>query len=276
MTRSDRVPRATIWSRVGTPLIQAGIVLAVFAAWEASARTGLTDPRLLSQPTAVVQRLFSMLGGESVYGYSIYAHVWITVQELGIGYVLGALSGFLVGLLFTRSRLLTDVLEPYILASYSIPKIAIAPLFVLLFGIGIVSKIAVVTTGVFFMLFFTTYAGIVNAEPAYTSIARILGASQWQIFRRVSLPAALPSIVTGLKLSVPFAMIGAIVGEIIAAFQGLGYMILYATSTFDASALFAGIIVLVVVVWFLGLLVGVAESRLLRWQPKRQRQSISG
>jgi len=266
--------RPSFWaSRTATVLMQSLVVLLVLAAWQLGAMTGAIDPKLLSEPSEVAERAIEMFGGADVYGSTIYAHVWQTVQELALGYVLGSLLGILAGVIFARTPVLPRVFQPYLLSIYSVPKIALAPLFVLVFGIGLVSNVAVVTTGVFFMLFFNTYAGILNANQEYLNIARIMGASERTLFLRVIWPSALPSIFTGFKLGVPFAMIGAIVGEFIAAFRGLGYLILQATARFDVSGMLVAIIVLVIVVWAIGQLVIVTEGILLRWQPKRQRET---
>jgi NitT/TauT family transport system permease protein len=250
--------------------MQAIVILIILGVWQLAAGEGYIDKRILSDPIDVVARMISMLGGEDVFGYTIYEHVWQTVQELVEGYIVGSFLGIVLGVAFARVEILARVFQPYILSVYSIPKIALAPLFVLFFGIGPVSKVAIVTVGVFFMLFFNTYAGIVNVDREYVNAARIMGAGERRIFFQVVWPSALPSIFTGFKLGVPFAMIGAIVGEFIAAFQGLGYMIIQATVRFDPSAMFAGIIFLVIVVWAIGQVVARAESWLLRWQPKRQ------
>ena len=259
--------------RTATILLQVLVILAVLAAWQIGATSGFINKRVLSDPSDVAARFVKMLSGEDVFGATIYAHVWQTLQELFLGYLLGSVLGILLGVTFARLPMLARVFQPYMLSIYSVPKIALAPLFVLTFGIGLVSNVAIVTTGVFFMLFFNTYAGILNANPEFLYIARIMGASERTIFRRVVWPSALPSIFTGFKLGVPFAMIGAIVGEFIVAFKGLGYLILQATSRYDVSAMFVAIIILVVLVWAIGQLVTIAESILLRWQPKRQRES---
>jgi NitT/TauT family transport system permease protein len=120
------------------------------------------------------------------------------------------------------------------------------------------------------MLFFNTFAGVVGVNEEYIQAARIMGASQLRIFRQIILPAALPAIITGFKMGIPFAMIGAIVGEFIAATKGLGYVIIHATSLFDPATLFAGIFFLVLVVWVLGQLISFVEGRVLRWQPRRR------
>lgn len=266
-------PRRTrsFWkTRTGIGLVQLGFIALILVSWELSARLGIINPNLLSQPTAVVARTVEMIAGGDVYNTTIYDHIWSTLQELLSGYVIGSGLGLIAGLVFARSPLVTRVFQPYILAAYSIPKIALAPLFVMFLGIGIVSKIAIVTVGVFFMLFFNTFAGVVGVNEEYIQAARIMGASQLRIFRQIILPAALPAIITGFKMGVPFAMIGAIVGEFIAAFKGLGYVIIHATSLFDPATLFAGIFFLVLVVWVLGQIISFVEGRVLRWQPRRR------
>ncbi|HET8587596.1 MAG TPA: ABC transporter permease [Candidatus Limnocylindria bacterium] len=251
--------------------MQAAFIALILLSWELSARLGITNANLLSQPTAIIGTVVGMIFGGDVYGQTIYQHLVTTLQELLSGYLIGSALGLIVGLVFARSPLVTRVFQPYILAAYSIPKIALAPLFVMFLGIGIVSKIAIVTVGVFFMLFFNTFAGVVGVNEEYIQAARIMGASRLRIFRQIILPAALPAIITGFKMGVPFAMIGAIVGEFIAAFNsGIGYVIIHATSLFDPATLFAAIFFLVLVVWVLGQIISFVEGRVLRWQPRRR------
>jgi NitT/TauT family transport system permease protein len=271
--RGSRRRGPSFWNtRRGVSLLQAIVIGLILASWELSARIGLINPNLLSQPSQVVGRIVSLFAGEEIYTATIYGHLWTTLQELLSGYAIGVVLGLVTGLIFARSRLITRVFQPYILAAYSIPKIALAPLFIMFLGIGIVSKIAIVTVGVFFMIFFNTFAGVVSVNEEYIQAARIMGASQWRIFQRVILPAAMPAVFTGFKMGVPFAMIGAIVGEFIAATEGLGYLIIHATSLFDPSTLFAGIFFLVLVTWTMGQLINLAEGRLLRWQPRRRQE----
>jgi NitT/TauT family transport system permease protein len=263
----------SFWNtRRGVSLLQVIVIGLLLASWELAARIGLINPNLLSQPSQVVGRIVSLIAGEEIYTATIYGHLWTTLQELLSGYAIGVVLGLVTGLIFARSRLITRVFQPYILAAYSIPKIALAPLFIMFLGIGIVSKIAIVTVGVFFMIFFNTFAGVVSVNEEYIQAARIMGASQWRIFQRVILPAAMPAVFTGFKMGVPFAMIGAIVGEFIAATEGLGYLIIHATSLFDPGTLFAGIFFLVLVTWTMGQLISLAEGRLLRWQPRRRQE----
>ena len=254
---------------------QIGLLAILFSAWEYGGRTGLINPRLFSYPTLIVERIASMLGGESLYGHTIFEHLGATGQALGIGFAIGAALGVTLGFVLGNSAFLARVFEPYLLGVYSIPKIAIAPLFVLMFGIGLESKIGVVVMGVFFMVFFSTFAGVLSVNEEQVNIARIMGARGRDVARRIVIPAALPSILLGLKLGVPFGVIGAIIGEYIAATHGVGWLIIRSTSFFDASGMFASLFFLVAATWALSQLVSLIESRALRWQPQRRQELVN-
>jgi len=242
--------------------------------WQGLAAGKILNPLLFSTPVGVITRLWSFLGGEVIYSRTIYNHLSTTLQEMAVGYVAGAVLGVAIGFALARSQTMSRIFEPYILAIYSVPKIALAPLFVLTLGIGITSKWGVVSMEVFFLVFFNTFSGVRNINEEFVQLALIMGASKAQVTRQIILPAAAPYVMTGLKMGVPFSMIGAIIGEFIASNQGLGWLILYSASNFDASALFAAILILVAVVWLLGQLLGLLEARLLRWQPARQDASV--
>ena len=246
----------------------------VLGLWQGLAEAKILNPLLFSTPLNVIARLGAFLGGEVIYSRTIYNHLAITLEEMAVGYVVGAALGMAVGFALARSHTLSRIFEPYILATYSVPKIALAPLFVLTLGIGITSKWGVVTMEVFFLVFFNTFSGVRNINEEFVQLARVMGARKSQVTRRIILPASLPFIMTGLKMGVPFAMIGAIIGEFIASNQGLGWLILYSASNFDASGLFAAILILVIVVWLLGQLLARVEARTLRWQPVRQDTSV--
>jgi NitT/TauT family transport system permease protein len=244
------------------------LIGAVFLSlWQLASAIGLLNPLLFSNPLMIVQKLVAYLSGEAVYSRTIYDHLKVTVQEMAVGYALGASIGVAMGFTLGRSRLAARVLEPYILAIYSVPKIALAPLFILILGIGLESKVGVVLMEVFFLVFFNTFAGVRSVNEEYVQLAQIMGASRMQLMRRIVIPAALPSIMVGLKMGIPFAMIGAIIGEFIASNQGLGWLILYSSANFDAAGLFASIAFLVIIVWVLGQLLNVIEARLLKWRP---------
>jgi NitT/TauT family transport system permease protein len=253
-------------------ILTGAIVLGV---WELAIAAEAIEPLIFSSPTRIGERIVSMLAGEIVYGRTIYDHIATTFQQIAIGYVLGASSGVLIGYLFGRVRFLRMIFEPIILALFSIPKIALAPLFVLVLGIGLWSKVGIVFIEVFFIVFFNTLKGVMDVNEEYVNIARIMGATRSQVLRSVVLPAALPSILMGLKMGVPFAIIGAILGEYIASNRGIGWYILYSSNSFDASGVWAGILFLVAISWLLSQVVNVVQARLLRWQPPRRGRAIS-
>jgi NitT/TauT family transport system permease protein len=283
-TAADRSPAATASRPTKNPLAgerrnvligQVALLGGLLLLWEYAGRSGAVNPRLFSYPTQVVERIGSMLSGENLYGHTVFEHLLATGQALAVGFVIGALLGVVLGFVLGRSAFIARVFEPYLLGIYSIPKIAIAPLFVLMFGIGLESKIAVVIMGVFFMVFFSTFAGVVSVNEEFVNIARIMGARGAAVTRRIIIPAALPSILLGLKMGVPFGVIGAIIGEYIAATQGIGWLIIRSTAFFDASGLFASLFFLVTATWVLSQLVSFIEARVLRWQPQRRQEVVT-
>jgi NitT/TauT family transport system permease protein len=250
-------------SRTAVAFTRLGILVFILGAWEFGVHG--QNVTFFSRPTLVAQQLIALLGSGQ-----IYPHIRTTLSEIVIGYLIGSLAGLALGFLLGRSRFLSDVFQPYIMAFYSIPKIAVAPLFIIWFGLGIQSKIAIVVLSAFFLVFFNTFAGMQGLNQDFINLARLMGATKTQTIFRVILPAAAPSILIGLRMAVPYAVIGAIIGEFIGSNQGLGYFILYAAQTFDASSLFAGIIILVSIVFLVNQGLMAVERRALRWRPTEQ------
>jgi NitT/TauT family transport system permease protein len=214
-----------------------------------------------SRPTLVGARLWELLvGGE------IYPHIWITLYEVVVGYGIGAATGLVLGFVLGRSETLSQLLEPFIIGLYSIPKIALAPLFIVWFGIGVESKVAVVVLATFFLVFFNTYSGLRNVNEELVQLARLMKASWPQTIWRVILPASASQIFIGLKTAVPYAVIGAVIGEYIGAREGLGYFVLYSSQTFDAPGLFSGIGILVLIVYLANVLLNWIERHVIRWR----------
>lgn len=190
----------------------------------------------------------------------------LTLFEAATGFVLGASTGAVLGFMLGWMRRLGDLLEPFVLSFYTLPKIALAPLFVLWFGIGALNKIMFSALLVFFMVFFTTFQGTRQVDSDLVANARLLGASRWQTWTKIAVPFASVWVFTGLRIGLPYALIGAIVGEFVAAQAGVGYRIKEATSFFDTAAVFAGLAVLMAVsLCFLFILKRI-ERRVLRWQ----------
>jgi NitT/TauT family transport system permease protein len=214
-----------------------------------------------SRPTLVAERLYELfVGGE------IYRHIFVTMQEVLIGYGLGATLGLALGFVMGRSKILSKIFQPFIIGLYSIPKIALAPLFIVWFGLGIESKIAVVLLATFFLVFFNTYSGLLNVNEELVQLARLMKASWAQTIMRVILPASAGQIFIGLKTAVPYAVIGAVIGEYIGADEGLGHFVLYSSQTFDAPSMFSGIVVLVALVFTANVCLGAIEKRVMGWR----------
>jgi NitT/TauT family transport system permease protein len=242
-----------------------GVALLVFWEW-ASGR--LIREIYVSRPTAIASRLVELVAtGE------ILPHLWVTFQELLWGYAIGVAAGVLFGYALGRSPRASRIFEPYVMGFYGIPKIALAPLFIIWFGIGIASKVALAALMVFFLVFYNVYMGVRGVEAGFVDLARIMGASQAQLTRYVYLPAATPFIIMGMRMAIPYSVIGVIVGEFTSSTKGLGLFINQATATYDPAGVFAGIAILLLFVVAANWLAGRLERRLLRWRPQMQAQS---
>ena len=244
--------------------------LALVAAWQAASGR-LIDPFWVSSPGKVGAFLWQLMRDGSIWG-----HLSVTLYETATGFVIGAVSGVAAGFLLGPQRTLAQVLDPYIVAFNGIPRIALAPLFIIWFGIGPNSKVVLVVTVVFFLTFFNTYSGVRGVEHEYVNVLRIMGATPRQILWKVTVPATVPWITTGLKISVPYAIVAAIVGEFIAASRGLGYLISYYTGLFSTTGALAGIIIVALVVVLSSEAINWIEAYLLRWRPTEETRAAGG
>lgn len=236
-----------------------GLLLLGFWQW-ASGR--LIRPIYVSRPTDIGARLHEMFAtGE------IQPHLWVTFEELVLGYALGVGAGILCGYALGRAPRAAKVFEPYLMAFYGVPKIALAPLFIIWFGIAIWSKVALAGTMVFFLVFYSVFAGIRAVDPDTVNLARVMGATEGQLTRHVFLPAAAPAVLLGMRMAIPYAVIGVIAGEFTSSTRGLGLFINQASSTYDPAGVFAGIALLLVFVLVAGAGASALERRLLRWRP---------
>lgn len=242
-----------------------GLILLSF--WEVSSGR-LIDPFWVSSPSKVFRYLYEVFVDGSIFG-----HLGITLYETFAGFLIGSVLGIGLGFVLGRREVLAQILDPYVVAFNGIPRIALAPLFIIWFGIGPTSKVILVLSVVFFLTFFNTYAGVKGVESELKNILRIMGASERQILMKVTLPAIVPWITTGLKISLPYAIVAAVVGEFIAASKGLGYLINYNTSLFSTTGALGGILILALVVVACNEVINRAESYLLRWRPKDEKKS---
>lgn len=245
-----------VWS------VRLALLVSVIGVWEGLSGP-VIDPFWFSQPSEIwaFSRDWALSG-------DLMRHLWITMQETFIGFGVGALLALVVGTLLARSHYLAEVLDPFLVALNAIPRVALAPLFVVWFGIGLTSKLVLVITLVFFIVFYNTFQGIRSVDRIYVDVARVMGASESELFRGVILPAATPLIVLGIKLSIPFALIGAIIGEFIASSAGLGWKIKVETSTYNTTGTLTGILVLMLVAMILNLVLELVTKRILYWLPQ--------
>lgn len=250
---------------------QIGLAVAVVAGWELCVRAGILDEFFFSAPSDIAARVV----GWFATGY-IWEHLRITLLEATLALVIGGVLGLAIGFLLARAEFLAAVFDPYIKILNSLPRVVLAPIFLLWFGLGIWSKVAFGVTLVFFIVFFNTYHGVREVDRALIDNARMLGANERQLARHVLLPSALTWIFSSLHISVGFAIVGAVVGEYLGASAGVGYLIAQAEGTFDTTGVFAGMVVLSVVVLLVDLAVNRVERYLLRWKPTRHRGSEAG
>jgi len=197
----------------------------------------------------------------------IYIHLGVTLLETVLAFVIGTTLGLTSGLWLALSPLTSALLDPYIKALNSMPRVILAPIFGLWFGLGIWSKVALAVTLVFFVVFFNVYQGIREVNPVILANAKMLGANSSQLLKTVYLPSATSWVFSSLHSSVGLAFVGAVVGEYLGSAKGVGYLILQAEGTFDVNTVFAGIVVLTVCALLLDAVVGRMERRLMRWQP---------
>jgi len=247
-------------------LLRTGLLLLILGVWQlisGNPKQGfaLVDQFWISSPSLIATRL-----AEWIAAGSLWFHMAITLQEMAAGFIIGGASGILGGVVLGRRELLAKTLDPFIMGFNSIPKLALAPLFILWFGIGMEPKIVLVATSTFFLTFLSTYSGVRDTDRELVDILRLMGGNQRQIFYRVVLPSATPWIFAGLKLAVPYSLISAVVGEIMAANRGLGFLLVNAQGQFDTAGVFAAIVVLMVMGLVINAAVNRLEHYLLRWR----------
>jgi NitT/TauT family transport system permease protein len=216
-----------------------GLLLAFLAMWQFLPPASLRF--WMSGPVQIVERLWSWI----VDG-SLWPNLFATLLAMALGYVIGTVSGVALGLTFGFLPRFHRVMAPYISALYALPKIALAPLFVIAFGIGIESKVALVAVTVFFLILNSTLDGVRNVDRDMVQALSLMGATRLEVIRKALVPGALPWIFTGMRISVRYAFSNTLLAELIAANSGIGYLIEYYSGTFDAAGAFAAILVLVI------------------------------
>lgn len=255
-------------------LWQLGLLLALFAFWHVMTVPGLVPPMMFDndsqaafffgEPLKVAERIWAWF----VTDADIYQHLGVTLAETMMAFAVGAGLGLGGGLWLALAPMASAILEPYIKAMNAMPRIILAPIFSVWFGLGMGSKVALGVTLVFFIVFFNVYQGVKEVSPVVLANARMLGADRRQLLRHVYLPSATSWVFSSLHTSVGLAFVGAVVGEYLGSSQGVGYLILQAEGSFDINTVMAGIVVLTAFALVLDSVVGKVEKHLMKWQPK--------
>ena len=270
---SVNLPRRPWLQRRGRlAAVQWGLLMACFVLWYLFTKPGLLPPLyfdddykaafFFGEPLVMLERLQEwFIGGE------IYRHLGVTLLETMLAFGIGTLGGVIMGLWLALSPSAAAVFDPYIKAANAMPRVILAPIFFVWFGLGIWSKVALGVTLVFFIVFFNVFQGVREVSPVVLANARMLGAGPRQLLRHVYLPSATSWVFASLHNSVGLAFVGAVVGEYLGASEGVGYLIHQAEGVFDINTVFAGILLLTAFALLLDWVVGRIESRLLVWQP---------
>jgi NitT/TauT family transport system permease protein len=254
-------------------LWQAALLVAIFVVWYLLTAPGLLPNFMFDndrqaafffgQPLKVFGRVWDWF----FVNRDIYQHLWVTLVETVLAFAIGTVLGLGFGLWLALSPVAGAIGDPYIKGLNSMPRVILAPIFAVWFGLGIASKVALGVTLVFFIVFFNVYQGVKEVSPVVLANARMLGASRRQLLRHVYLPSATSWVFSSLHTSVGLAFVGAVVGEYLGSSRGVGYLILQAEGSFDIDTVMAGILVLTVFALALDAAVGRIEKRLMRWQP---------
>jgi NitT/TauT family transport system permease protein len=257
---SDDLRPPSFYERWNAVILPALLIIALLVAWQlVTSLTSLFEPYILPKPSDIVARIVDSPG-------LLWTNARVTLVETLVGFTIGVVVGVGLAIPITYSRTARNALYPLIVASQAVPKVAIAPLLVVWLGLGITPKLAVVALMVFFPVVVTAAEGFGSVDRNLLDLLRSVNASEWQVFRRVRLPHAMPQLFSGLKIGITLAVVGAVVGEWVGADSGLGYLILHANSLLDTTLLYAALAVLVAMGVVLFILVEVAERLLLPWR----------
>jgi NitT/TauT family transport system permease protein len=241
------------------------LAIAIFGLWELVVALGWIHPFFISRPSLIVADLYRLIAT----GY-IFPHFAITMYEalagLAIGVVLGVATGFAAALSIRTA----DALQPLIVAFNSMPRVAIAPLFIIWFGFGPASKIALAAMVVYFVIFFNTFSGMRSVDPVLMNSVRVMGGSKVQVLWMVSLPFTMAWVFAAMKTSISLALIGAVVGEFIGSTAGIGWIMVQATGVLNTTRLFSTLVILALVGAALFAILRWAEDHVLRWRPRNE------
>lgn len=243
---------------------QIGLLVVILVGWYFASAASDNVAFFFGRPFEVADRLWRWF----VTDADIYKHLGVTLVETLLAFAIGTAAGVGMGLWLALAPFASAVLDPYLKAANAMPRVILAPIFAMWFGLGIWSKVALAVTLVFFIVFFNVYQGVREVSPVVLANARMMGANRRELMRHVYVPSAMSWVFSSLHSSVGLAFVGAVVGEYLGSASGVGYLILQAEGSFDISTVVAGIVLLTVFALVLDALVGLAERHLMKWQPK--------
>ncbi len=238
--------------------------LVLLLLWETCARLGFIEVRFFPAPSTILAKLWELIGTAG-----FWIDVGTSLRRMFIGFFMGAIPGLIVGLAMGLFRPVREIFQPLVAALYPLPKIAILPLILLIFGIGELSKYVIVAIGVFFLMTINTFAGVANIPPIYFDVARNLRASRWNIYLTVALPGALPGIFTGLRVCMGVALLLLVAAEFVGAEEGIGYRIWWAWSVFWVTNMYVGFAVIALLGFLSAYFVDWLERKFLPWQRRQ-------
>jgi NitT/TauT family transport system permease protein len=259
--------KATLRRKELVIILRVGLLVALLGGWELASRFAWIDPFFFAMPSTIVARLVEWMTEGTSEG-PLWYHLWVTMEEALIGFFTGSIAGIVIGVALGRNRLASDVFSIYIKVINSIPRVVLAPIFIMMFGLGLGSKVALAFVMVFFVVFHNAFQGVREADRAMIANARILGASNWQLTRSVIVPSAMSWIFASLHVSFGFAIIGAIVGEFVGSRYGIGLLINVAKGSFDAAGMYAAIVLVMLVALAAEYVMTFVENRLAKWRPQ--------
>jgi NitT/TauT family transport system permease protein len=253
--------------RLAILVAQVVVLIMVFGGWQLFTSLKIVDPFFFGQPSGIVRTAWQWVQHGTNQG-SIWLQIYTTMEEAVFGFLIGVAAGIVVGVLLGQFRFLSEVLSPYIKAVNALPRIVLGALFVIVLGLGISSKIVLAAFLVFFVVFFNAYQGVREVDGNLVNNARVLGASRMQVIRNVVLPSAMTWIIASLHVAFGFAVIGAVVGEVLGAQHGLGVLITDSQNNFNTDGIFAGMIIIGLIALVAEWLISLLERRLLAWRPQ--------
>lgn len=267
LARESEIAQAAIRRRRSMIIaLRLVVLVVVLGGWELAARYKVIDPFFYSMPSMIWAQIVEWVRDGTSQG-PLWTQVLVTLEETVIGFLIGSVAGVVCGILLGRNKLLSDVFSLYIQIANSIPRVVLGSIFVIALGLGMASKVALAVVMVFFVVFGNAFQGVREADKYMIANAQILGASPRQLTTAVVIPSAMSWILASLHVSFGFALVGAVVGEFLGAKEGIGLLISTAQGAFNASGVFAAMIVLAVVALAADFLLSRIEKRLLKWRP---------